>query len=92
VNLRQELEFLSAGHLSKSSPLNYMTGCLFDTSSHHGSITTYIFDEATHSEKYKESWVMDRFGALWINYLWIEDPTPQPSAGRSLSLCHSMAN
>lgn len=72
-----------AGHTTAHS-LNYLTGCLFDSSQTHGSITTYVFDVDQHNEKYKESWAIERFGALWVNYLWIEEPPPTESTGNAL--------
>lgn len=79
---------MTAGDADQSeSGLNYLTGCLFDSSQHHGSIATYIFDVEKHQERYKESWAIDRFGALWINYLWIEEPPP--SNGRDLQAIYN---
>lgn len=37
-----------------------------------------MFTQEQQSEKFKESSVMSRFGALWINYLWIEEPSNDP--------------
>lgn len=77
----QDCVLLSSGVDNSIPGLNYLSGCLFDASQHHGSIATYVFDVEKHREKYKESWAIDRFGALWINYLWIEEPPPADSTG-----------
>lgn len=72
---------LSACYDTPKQGLDYLTNCLFDTSSHHGAISTHVFEYDKHCDKYKESWAVERFGALWINYLWIEEPPPQPTTG-----------
>ena len=76
---------MTAGAEHTAPGLDYLTGCLFDSSQTHGSITTYVFDVDKHREKFKESWAIERFGALWVNYLWIEEPPPTNGSGWSLN-------
>lgn len=81
-----EQVILDAGKPVDDTGVNFLTGCLFDSSSHHGSITTYVFTQQEQSEKYKEVTVTNRFGALWINYLWIEEPSNDPGGFLPLPL------
>ena len=84
------MAIMEGGVSGEKTGLTYMTGCLFDVSSHHSSISTYIFDYDKHCEKYKESWAIERFGVLWVNYLWIEEPPP-PSASKLITCVREYA-
>lgn len=67
--------------------VNFTTNSLFDPggAENAGEKAEYIFDQEKHAQLYTETYGLHKYGALWMDYLYVMERNTENRAGSSRS-------
>ncbi len=71
--------FLRSGFaLSEKTITSYNSGSLFDSggAENQSEKPQYVLDQQKYMERYTESYALQKFGAMWMDYLYTSEAIP----------------